>query len=212
MREASVFRAIRIAGLFVTLVGTQPSGVGRAESVVGNNSTVGLHDGVTGEGVFRHLQAFQGIAAQNGGNRAAGTAGYDRSAEYVAERLKEAGYAVRFEEFDFPFFEERAPPILVLSTPDGQKVPAPVSTVRTLTNSGSGEVMARLRAVHLGVDTGPIRASTSGCESGDFDGFERGAVALMRRGTCTFQTKVENAVAAWCRRCHYHERGHGRQG
>ena len=103
MREASVFRAIRIAGLFVTLVGTQPSGVGRAESVVGNNSTVGLHDGVTGEGVFRHLRAFQGIAAQNGGNRAAGTAGYDRSAEYVAERLKEAGYAVRFEEFDFPF-------------------------------------------------------------------------------------------------------------
>ena len=101
-----------------------------------------------------------------------------------------------FEEFDFPFFEERASPILVLSTPDGQKVPAPVSTVRTLTNSGSGDVMARLRPVRLGVDSGPIRASTSGCEAGDFDGFERGAVALMRRGTCTFQTKVENAVAA----------------
>src|SRR5690349_1233705 len=30
----------------------------------------------------------------------------------------------------------------------------------------------------------------------DFDEFERGLVALIRRGTCTFQTKVENARAA----------------
>src|ERR1700683_258085 len=32
--------------------------------------------------------------------------------------------------------------------------------------------------------------------SADFAGFERGAVAPMRRGTCPFQTKVEHAVAA----------------
>ena len=171
--------------LAFALVASLPSAIGRAQN-----------DGATGEGVFRHLQAFQDIASRNGGNRAAGTAGYDRSAEYVAERLKEAGYAVRFEEFDFPYFEERASPILVLSTPDGQKVPAPAAAFRTLTNSGPGDVVARLRPVRLGLDTGPIRASTSGCEAGDFDGFERGAVALMRRGTCTFQTKVDNAVAA----------------
>ena len=30
----------------------------------------------------------------------------------------------------------------------------------------------------------------------DFDGFVRGAVALVRRGTCQFQVKVDNAVAA----------------
>src|SRR5262249_29873318 len=30
----------------------------------------------------------------------------------------------------------------------------------------------------------------------DFDEFERGFVALIRRGTCTFQTKVENARSA----------------
>jgi hypothetical protein len=48
-------------------------------------------------------------ANANGGNRAAGTSGYDRSAEYVAERLKEAGYAIRFEEFQFPYFEGCAP-------------------------------------------------------------------------------------------------------
>ena len=55
----------------------------------------------TNEGAFQHLRALQDIASASGGNRAAGTSGYDRSAEYVAERLKEAGYVVRLEEFEF---------------------------------------------------------------------------------------------------------------
>jgi hypothetical protein len=88
---------------------------------------------------------LQGIAVANGGNRAAGTPGNDRSAEYVSERLKEAGYVVRFEEFEFPFFEDRTPPVLVMGQPDGEIADA----VRTLTNSGSGDVTARLRAVNL---------------------------------------------------------------
>src|SRR5215813_15187608 len=81
------------------------------------------------EGAFQHLRALQEIASANGGNRAAGTSGYDRSAEYVAERLKEAGYRVRFEEFEFPFFEERTPPVLVMSRPDGSQEPASAGAV-----------------------------------------------------------------------------------
>jgi Zn-dependent M28 family amino/carboxypeptidase len=144
---------------------------------------------------FRHLQALQDIASVSGGNRAAGTPGYDRSAEYVAQRLKEAGYIVRFEEFEFSYFEDRTPPVLVTSQPDGGQVSAG-DAVRSLTNSGSNDVTARLRAVNLGLGAEPPAASHSGCESADFKDFERGAVALIRRGTCPFQTKVENAVAA----------------
>ena len=147
-------------------------------------------------GAFRHLQALQEIASANGGNRAAGTPGYDRSAEYVAERLKEAGYRVRFEEFEFPFFEERTPPVLVMSRPDGSQEPASAGAVRTLADSGSGDVTAPLRAVNLQLGATPPPASASGCETGDFRDFERGAVALVRRGTCQFQVKVEHAVAA----------------
>jgi hypothetical protein len=110
--------------------------------------------------------------------------------------LKEAGYAVRFEEFDFPFFEERTAPVLLVSAPDRPQEPAPAGPVRTLANSGSGDVSAPLRAVRLGLEAGPPSASNSGCEARDFDGFELGAVALVRRGTCTFQTKVGNAAAA----------------
>ena len=148
------------------------------------------------EGAFGHLRALQDIASANGGNRAAGTTGYDRSAEYVAERLREAGYAVRFETFDFPFFEERTPPILTVNEHESQQASAPAGALRTLNKSGTADVTARLRDVHLDLDGGPPRASTSGCAAGDLNGFERGTVALMRRGTCTFQTKVENAVAA----------------
>jgi len=145
---------------------------------------------------FRHLQALQEIATANGGNRAAGSPGYDRSAEYVAERLKAAGYGVRFEEFEFPFFEDRTPPILATSNPDGGQEPAPAGSVRTLTNSGSNDVTARLRSVKLQLGDATPAASNSGCEASDFESFERGSVALIRRGTCPFQAKVQNAVAA----------------
>jgi hypothetical protein len=91
----------------------------------------------------------------SGGNRAAGTPGYDRSAEYVADRFKEAGYLVHFEEFEFPFFEERVPPVLLVSFPDGRQEPAPAAAFRTVTNSGSSNVTARLRPVNLGLDEGP---------------------------------------------------------
>src|SRR6516225_5421985 len=132
----------------------------------------------------------------SGGNRAAGTPGYDRSAEYVADRLKEAGYLVHFEEFELPFFEERVPPVLLVSFPDGRQEPAPAAAFRTLTNSGSSNVTARLLAVNLGLAEGQPIASASGCKTTELDEFERGFVALIRRGTCTFQTKVENASAA----------------
>ncbi len=147
-------------------------------------------------GAFRHLQVLQDIASANGGNRAAGTAGYDRSAEYVSEQLAQAGYQVRFEEFEFPFFEERSPPVLVVSAADGSRQPPSTGAVRTLANSGSGEVTTRLSAVSLELGAQPPAASTSGCEAGDFKDFEPGTVALIRRGTCQFVTKVENAVAA----------------
>jgi hypothetical protein len=81
------------------------------------------------QGAFRHLRALEDIAVANGGNRAAGTPGYDRSAEYVAERLKEAGYLVRFEEFEFPFFEDRTPPVLIAREPNGGQEAAPAGGV-----------------------------------------------------------------------------------
>ncbi len=110
MMSATTFRASWRIGLAAALLAAvPPGGIARMENIVGGALAAGLLDSAASEGAFRHLRALQDIAAATGGNRAAGTPGYDRSAEYVAERLKEAGYVVRFEEFEFPFFEERAP-------------------------------------------------------------------------------------------------------
>jgi Zn-dependent M28 family amino/carboxypeptidase len=143
-----------------------------------------------------HVRALYEIAVANGGNRAAGSPGYDKSATYVAERLTAAGYEVRLEEFSFPFFEERSRPVLALVPPEAGPV-IPQSNVRTLRRSGAGDVAASLSPVDLGpVEGNEPGPSTSGCEADDFRGFHGGSVALVRRGTCTFQVKVENAVSA----------------
>ena len=117
MLLSKTFRASWSIGLAVALLAAVPPGrIARAENIVGDGALAAhLLDAAASEGAFRHLRALQDIASVSDGNRAAGTLGYDRSAEYVAERLKEAGYLVHFEEFEFPFFEERVPPVLLVS-------------------------------------------------------------------------------------------------
>ena len=152
----------------------------------------------------RHLAAahsvtfrlFRRLQTRHGGNRAAGTPGYDRSAEYVANQLRNAGYKVRLEEFTFPFFDERSPPLLVAGPTHPSPYTPPSDALRTLRNSGSGEVTARLQGIDLNLNEDRLLPSTSGCEREDFAGFVPGHVALIRRGTCPFQLKVEYAQAA----------------
>jgi Zn-dependent M28 family amino/carboxypeptidase len=158
-------------------------------------ASVGLPPAAGDSDPYRHILALQEIATANGGNRAAGTAGYDQSAEYVAEQLRRAGYTVRFEEFSFPFFEERTPPVLVLGPARPEPFTPASDALRTLLNSGSGETMGRIQPVDLGLQE-PLRTSTSGCELEDFTAFEPGRIALVRRGTCAFETKVEHAQSA----------------
>lgn len=150
---------------------------------------------ITAAGVRAHLAAFQRIANRHGGNRAAATAGYDASAQYVADRMRRAGYAVRLQEFSFPYATDRSPPLL-RALGSGDWAFRPNRDYATLGYSGAGAFEARVIAVDLLVPSPRPNASTSGCEGGDFVGFPRGAVALVQRGTCTFRSKVENAVAA----------------
>ena len=58
-------------------------------------------------GMFKHLQAFQMIADDNGGNRASGFQGYGASVQYVLTQLRAAGYNPTTQVFDFVTFEER---------------------------------------------------------------------------------------------------------
>ena len=132
---------------------------------------------VTGDGVYRHLQELQRIADANGGNRALGTPGYDASVDYVAGVLRAAGYTVDTPEFAARRFSVQEQRLTV----DGAAVPALALGYSPATPAGG------LRA--------PLAAAAGeGCDAAALAGVPRGAVVLVRRGTCTFAQK--SAVAA----------------
>ena len=147
-----------------------------------------LREAVTVEGVMGHAQRFQAIADEHGGNRAAGTPGYDASADYVANELRQAGYEVMVQRFDFPTSAATRDASLRETNVTGAREYELMSDFAPMERTVGGDVQATLQAV----DAGP----TSGCEMEDFDGFPEGSVALLRRGTCTFGTKARNAEAA----------------
>ena len=162
-----------------------PSGAGCGSATA--NSLDKLLDCVTLPGVRAHQQRFQAIADAHGGNRAAGTPGYEDSVAYVRETMQAAGYKVTLHPFTFSY----TPPALLMQV-------APVSAVLetgSFTQSGPGDVTAPVVAVDvvLGLPRDPV---TSGCEAADFAGFPAGAIALVQRGTCNFSVKVAHAQAA----------------
>ena len=155
-------------------------------------NTSALRRGVTVSGILAHERAFQSIANDNDGTRASGTPGYDASVAYVTRKLRAAGYSVRQQEFTFPFFRELAPAELSQVTP----TPTDYETA-TFDYSGSGEVTGTVTPIDVVIPASATPSSTSGCQAVDFPAVGTGpAVALVQRGTCTFETKVDNAVAA----------------
>jgi Zn-dependent M28 family amino/carboxypeptidase len=156
-------------------------------------NTKKLRDAVTVNGILGHERALQRIANQNGGTRASGTPGFDASAKYVKQVLKDAGYEVKQQRFDFPFYEELAPAQL------SQVSPTPTTyETGTYDFSGSGDVTGVVVPTNDILVPPPAEpGSTSGCEAGDFTPAPAApAIALVQRGTCFFEDKAANAQAA----------------
>ena len=150
---------------------------------------------VTLPGVMEHERALQKIADANGGTRASATPGYDASAAYVIKRMRKAGYKVSTQPFPYFNFET---------------VEGPSALEQTAPRLGDLRRGHRLRADAADRagrrDRRRSRRSTCSSASGtpppaaasptDFAGFPAGNIALIQRGTCTFEIKAENAAAA----------------
>jgi Zn-dependent M28 family amino/carboxypeptidase len=137
----------------------------------------------TAAGANRHLIALQRIADRNEGNRASNTPGYQASVDYVAGKLRGAGYTVTTPEFTYP--EEVVD----------------AATLRAGTSTFEALPLAFSPQTPVGGVTGPLRVvasdATPGCEASDFTGQDfTGAIALIARGGCTFDIKHRNAAAA----------------
>ena len=141
-----------------------------------------LAGAVSGQSATTHLQALERIADANGGNRAAGTPGYDASVDYVAGVLRQAGYDVQTPTFEARTFSVQSERLTVA----GAQIPAAALSFSPATPPAG--VTAPLAV--LPPDPTP------GCDAADFAGFPRGAVVLVRRGVCPFGQKSQLAGAA----------------
>nr|WP_231713377.1 M28 family metallopeptidase [Arthrobacter sp. zg-Y769] len=135
---------------------------------------------------------MQAAADANGGNRASGTPGYEASGRYIEQQLRRAGYTPVRQAFSYDQFELTGEAFEQVS-PTAQTYVAGTDFT-TMSYSGTGDVTAALTPVDINL--AGARVSTSGCEPADFAGFTAGNIALLQRGTCSFEIKVDNAAAA----------------
>ena len=101
-------------------------------------------------------------------------------------------------------FTNVGPTLFDLTQPDRPPyVEGNTADYRVMSGSGSGDVTARVVPIDISIggsgpnNTNPVDTSTSGCQQSDYDaaGFQAGDIALVQRGTCTFQAKVNLAIA-----------------
>lgn len=140
-----------------------------------------LRESVTVTAMTAHLNALQAIADTHGGNRAAGTPGYDASVDYVAGVLRGKGFDVETPEFEVRVFTAEKPTLTV----GGAQIEADALKY-TLGTSGQGIA-------------GPLVAAPAeespGCVPADYDGVAvKGSVVLVDRGGCPFHAKQEVAA------------------
>lgn len=152
-----------------------------------NNTFSKLLECVTLAGVRRHQQALQTIADEHNGIRTSGTPGYDASVAYAAQVLRDAGYLVTVNEFQFQTFITLSPTVLEQVSPG----PAGPLANNIMEYAGSTDVTAPVTALMPAPGDG-----TPGCEAADFAGFPAGNIALISRGACAFAVKATNALAA----------------
>ncbi|MBY4129644.1 M28 family peptidase [Rhodococcus fascians] len=135
----------------------------------------GLSEAVTEDALVGHLEELEAIAAAHDGNRAAGTAGYDASVDYVVSQLESAGFDVTTPEFEFETFEAQTQTLSLAGTE------VPVFALSYSPTTPAEGITARVVAAPAGAD---------GCEAADYGGLDlAGAVAVVPRGVCPFGAK-----------------------
>jgi Zn-dependent M28 family amino/carboxypeptidase len=152
---------------------------------------------ITAERMNRHLQAFQMIADENGGNRASGFQGYGASVQYVLTKLRDAGYRPTTQVFNFVTFEELSDPVLQLISPPRTFTQDEFATMNYSASGDTGVQPITAVDIKLDGDRTPTdNTGGSGCDAADFTGFPAGNIALIQRGACAFAVKAVNAQTA----------------
>ena len=168
MRTRRTFAVTASTAALTLATATIATGPAAAQNINNPNK---MTKAITVDNVMTHLEAFQAIADANGGNRAAGTPGYEASAEYVEKTLRDAGYTTERQYFPF-FYEMVHETSLTEVSPDAGPVEnTPMSYSQPTPEGGvTGELAAP--------------ATATGCDAGAYAGANLdGMIALVSRGT-----------------------------
>lgn len=138
--------------------------------------------------LWNHLAHFQKIADEHKGSdghgyRDTGTPGYKASVDYVAKLMRQAGYHVTVQQYQYAASEVTGVP--QFGTPNQSYVLTHDWLVAQ--RSGGGTLTASIQ---------PAGGSGNGCFPSDFAGFVPGHIALLERGTCAYDAQVANAEKA----------------
>ena len=197
MRRTTLQKAM-VCGVGVAMVAAMSSPAVAAKPAPDRSgpdkvNTKKFRDAVTVNGILQHERQFQRIANRNDGTRASGTPGYAASKKYVAQTLRRAGYKVKIQEFTFPFTRDLAPAEFSEVSPTARDF-----ETAAFSYSGSGDITGQIVPTNDVMIPAPAQpGSTSGCEASDFPAPPNAsAVALIQRGTCSFEIKADNAAAA----------------
>src|SRR4051794_27142046 len=182
-------RRLAVTLLLLTALGVCGCDLGGNDEADGTSAQVASKSGsptrkrpspdITRAELEQHLAALQHIAGRNDGTRSAGTPGYDQSADYVAARLKDAGWRVTRQEVPFTYWRLHDGAL----TGGGRELTR-AHDFQVLSYSGSGRAAGSLRGLGLG------------CDRGDFDGLESGQIPLVDQGECFSRVKARNAERA----------------
>jgi hypothetical protein len=164
-----------------------------------NNSADKLLPCIQTNDLWNHMKAFQAIADANPGldghpSRNAGEPGYWQSVQYVAQKMKAAGYDVTIQPYKFTYSSFVGTPTWSETSPTARDFTL-VSDWNPGTSNGTANADVQ-PAGGIVIPPTPTSSSKSGCTAGDFSGFTQGAIALIQRGGCNFGVKVQNAQAA----------------
>ncbi len=154
------------------------------------------------DALWSHMVAFQQIADANPGpdghaSRNAGEPGYLASVNYVAGLMRAAGYRVTIQPYTMTYTGFSSTPLLNELSPTPHTFTLGPDFVAPST-SGSGDVTAPIQPVGGILIPAPaaLNSSSSGCTSTSFTGFVAGRIALIQRGTCSFDQKIALAATA----------------
>lgn len=135
--------------------------------------------------VMQHLIKFQDLANQNGGRRDWSSKGYEKSAQYIYSVLEAHNYSVSMHPFTYPNYERNVETAILER---GAKEEEPKQYVNAFMATDEDEVI-HFAPVHFsgsgdgrGKGETTSHSSSFGCQSIDFERFEKGSIAILRHG------------------------------